>query len=94
MDAAPASVILTSISVLEYRRRYGLLIYITESLPMSDLYNWKVAVDQCHQKHIGPPPALHRRIAYLEAHSDAPRAEPPVSRLKLFLRLLTHRREA
>jgi hypothetical protein len=53
---------------------------------MSDLHNWKMAVDQCHQKHIGPPPALQRRIAYLEAHSDAPRAAPLVSRLKLFLR--------
>jgi len=47
---------------------------------MSDLHNWKAAVDQCHQKHIGPPPALHRRIAYLEAHSDAPRATSSVSR--------------
>ena len=56
---------------------------------MSDLHNWKVAVDECHQKHIGPPPALHRRIAYLEAHSQAAAADPPVSRrarLKLFLR--------
>lgn len=60
---------------------------------MSDLYNWKVSVDQCHQKHIGPPPALQRRIAYLEAHSDAPRADAPVSRLKLLLKFLTRRRE-
>ena len=61
---------------------------------MSDLHNWKVAVDQCHQKHIGPPPALHRRIAYLEAHSQAPRADPPVSRrvrLKWFLRRIWRR---
>jgi hypothetical protein len=53
---------------------------------MSDLHNWKVAVDQCHQKHNGPPPPLHRRIAYLEAHSDAPYAARPISRIKLFLR--------
>ena len=63
---------------------------------MSDLHNWKAAVDQCHQKHIGPPPPLQRRIAYLEAHSDAPRADRPVSRLRLFLRhlwgFLTQRR--
>ena len=60
---------------------------------MSDLYNWKVAVDQCHQKHIGPRPALQRRIAYLEAHSDAPRADPPVSLIKRFLKFWTRRRE-
>ena len=63
---------------------------------MSDLYNWKVAVDQCHQKHIGQPPPLQRRIAYLEAHSDAPRATPSISRrtrLKLFLKFLMQRRE-
>jgi len=47
---------------------------------MSDLYNWKVAVDHCHQKHIGPPPPLLRRIAYLEAHSLAPRVTPAASR--------------
>jgi hypothetical protein len=61
---------------------------------MSDLHNWKVAVDECHQKHIGRPPALHRRIAYMEAHSQAPRADPPVSRrarLKLFLRRIWQR---
>jgi hypothetical protein len=52
---------------------------------MSDLQNWKVAVDQCHQKHIGPPPALQRRIAYLEAHSDPGRAVPSASGLKLLL---------
>jgi len=55
---------------------------------MSDLYNWKVSVDQCHQKHIGPPPALHRRIAYLEAHRDA----PPVSRRARFKLLLRRMR--
>ena len=64
---------------------------------MSDLHNWKVAVDQCHQKHIGPPPPLQRRIAYLEAHSNAPRATPLVSRLKRLLRrtrmFLTQRHE-
>ena len=60
---------------------------------MSDLHNWKVAVDQCHQKHIGPPPALQRRIAYLEAHSDASRPTPPVSRFKLFIQFLTRRHE-
>ena len=59
---------------------------------MSDLHNWKVAVDQCHQKHIGPPPALQRRIAYLEAHRDAPRAQPAVSRLMRFLKLWTRKR--
>ena len=56
---------------------------------MSDLHNWKMAVDQCHQKHIGPPPALYRRIAYLEAHSDGIRIDSPRSaraRLQLFLR--------
>jgi hypothetical protein len=61
---------------------------------MSDLHNWKVAVDQCHQKHIGPPPALHRRIAYLEAHRGASRGTSPVSsraRLKLFLRRIWRR---
>jgi hypothetical protein len=52
---------------------------------MSDLHNWKVAVDQCHQKHIGPPPALHRRIAYLEAHSMA---APPISRRERLKRFL------
>ena len=59
---------------------------------MSDLYNWKVAVDECHQKHIGPPPALQRRIAYLEAHSILTPATPPVSRrvrLTRFLRRLS-----
>ena len=59
---------------------------------MSDLHNWKVSVDQCHAKHIGPPPALQRRIAFLEAHSEAPRAEPPAPRLKLLLNFLTRRR--
>ena len=39
---------------------------------MSDLHNWKVSADLCHQKHIGPPPPLQRRIAFLEAHSAAP----------------------
>jgi hypothetical protein len=61
---------------------------------MSDLHNWKVAVDECHQKHIGPPPALQRRIAYLEAHSMAVRATPPVSRrarLTRFLRRIWRR---
>jgi hypothetical protein len=61
---------------------------------MSDLHNWKVAVDQCHQKHIGPPPALHRRIAYLEAHSLAAPATPPMSRrarLKRFLHRIWRR---
>jgi len=58
---------------------------------MSDLHNWKVSVDQCHQKHIGPPPALQRRIAYLEAHSDAPRAESLLSRIKIFIKLLARR---
>jgi hypothetical protein len=60
---------------------------------MSDWLNWKVAVDQCHQKHIGPPPALQRRIAYLEAHSDAPHTEPPVSRLMRFLKSWTRKRD-
>ena len=62
---------------------------------MSDLFNWKVSVDQCHQKHIGPPPALQRRIAYQEAHRDAIRAAPSVSpwgRIKLLLGFLTRRR--
>jgi len=58
---------------------------------MSDLYNWKVAVDHCHQKHIGQPPPLLRRIAYLEAHSLAQRVTPPASRFKLFIRFLTRR---
>jgi hypothetical protein len=61
---------------------------------MSDWQNWKVAVDQCHHKHIGPPPALQRRIAYLEAHSDAPNAEPLLSRLVRFLRFWMRMREA
>jgi hypothetical protein len=63
---------------------------------MSDLNNWKAAVDQCHQKHIGPPPALQRRIAYLEAHSQAARATTPLSRrarLKLFLMFWTRKSE-
>ena len=60
---------------------------------MSDLHNWKVAVDQCHHKHIGPPPALQRRIAYLEAHSAPQLADRPVSRLKRFLRFLARNRE-
>jgi len=46
---------------------------------MSDLHNWKVSVDQCHQKHIGPPPPLNRRIAYLEAHRWAEQADSPPS---------------
>ena len=63
---------------------------------MSDWHNWKVAVDECHHKHIGPPPALQRRLAYLEAHSDALRAAPPFSRwtqFKLLLKSWMRRRE-
>jgi hypothetical protein len=57
---------------------------------MSDLHNWKVSVDQCHQKHIGPPPALYRRIAYMEAHREAQCPHPPRSRL-VRLKELLHR---
>ena len=56
---------------------------------MSDWHNWKIAVDQCHEKHIGPPPPLQRRIAYLEAHSWQARANPLTSlfaRIKMLLR--------
>jgi hypothetical protein len=59
---------------------------------MSDLHNWKVSVDLCHQKHIGPPPLLQRRIAFLEAHSAASHAVPPISRFKRLLMLLVCRR--
>ena len=55
---------------------------------MSDLHNWKVSADLCHQKHIGPPPPLQRRIAFLEAHSAAPPAVPPESRFKRLLGFL------
>jgi hypothetical protein len=58
-------------------------------MPMSDWHNWKVSVDQCHQKHIGPPPPLHRRIAYMEAHRSPTatwRATPLITRLTLLLR--------
>jgi hypothetical protein len=58
---------------------------------MSDWHNWKVAVDQCHQKHIGPPPPLHRRIAYMEAHRPpmaTRQATPLITRLALLSRRL------
>jgi hypothetical protein len=58
---------------------------------MSDWLNWKISVDQCHQKHIGPPPPLQRRIAYLEAHRWAAGGDAPRSigaRLKQLLRHL------
>jgi hypothetical protein len=58
---------------------------------MSDWHNWKAAVDQCHQKHIGPPPPSQRRIAYLEAHRWAAHGDAPSSimlRLKMLLRRL------
>jgi hypothetical protein len=58
---------------------------------MSDWHNWKASVDQCHQKHIGPPPPLLRRIAYLEAHRWAAHGGAPRSialRLKMLLRHL------
>jgi hypothetical protein len=58
---------------------------------MSDWHNWKASVDQCHQKHIGPPPPLQRRIAYLEAHRWAAPGDAPGSiaaRLKRLLRRL------
>jgi hypothetical protein len=58
---------------------------------MSDWHNWKAAVDQCHQKHIGPPPPLQRRIAYLEAHRWTASGAAPSSimpRLKMLLRSL------
>ena len=58
---------------------------------MSDWHNWKASVDLCHQKHIGPPPPLQRRIAYLEAHRWAARGDEPrsiVARLKRLLRRL------
>jgi hypothetical protein len=53
---------------------------------MSDWYNWKVAVDECHAKHIGPPPRLHRRIAYREAHRWTRRVDSPAP---IFARLVT-----
>ena len=58
---------------------------------MSDWHNWKVSVDQCHGKHIGPPPPLQRRIAYLEAHrlaAHGDRRRWPRTHLKLLLRRL------
>ena len=58
---------------------------------MSDWHNWKVSVDQCRDKHIGPPPPLQRRVAYLEAHRWAARAVSSRSlrfHLKLMLRRL------
>ena len=58
---------------------------------MSDWHNWKIAVDQCHQKHIGPPPPLLRRIAYLEAHTWVARAHSPtflLARVKVLLHRL------
>jgi hypothetical protein len=56
---------------------------------MSDWHNWKVSVDECHHKHIGPPPPSQRRIAYLEAHRWIVRGDAQKSfrlRLKRFLR--------
>jgi hypothetical protein len=61
---------------------------------MSDLHNWKVSVDQCHQKHIGPPPPLNRRIAYLEAHRWAGHAGSPtpiLARIQALLRRMWRR---
>ena len=58
---------------------------------MSDWHNWKAAVDQCHQTHIGPPPPSQRRIAYLEAHRHVLPSDAPSSimlRLKMLLRRL------
>ena len=62
---------------------------------MSDWHNWKIAVDQCHEKHIGPPPPLQRRIAYLEAHRLVARADSPtllLTRIKALLRRLASSR--
>jgi hypothetical protein len=59
---------------------------------MADWHNWKASVDQCHQKHIGPPPPSQRRIAYLEAHRWAAHDDASSSialRLKTLLRRLT-----
>jgi hypothetical protein len=56
---------------------------------MSDWHNWKISVDLCHQKHIGPPPAQQRRIAYVEAHRWA---APSYSRKPLAVRIATFMR--
>jgi hypothetical protein len=58
---------------------------------MSDWHNWSINVDQCRQKHIGPPPPLQRRIAYLEAHrwvAHTKSLAPLLARIKLLLRRL------
>jgi hypothetical protein len=59
------------------------------STAMIEFHHWKIAVDQCRQKHIGPPPPLYRRIAYEEAHRWAQRTDsrmPIRSRLTMILR--------
>jgi hypothetical protein len=34
-----------------------------------ELYNWMRSMQACHEKHIGGPPPLHRRIAYADSYS-------------------------
>ncbi len=34
-----------------------------------ELYNWMRSMQACHEKHIGGPPPLHRRIARAESYS-------------------------
>lgn len=35
-----------------------------------ELYNWMRSMQACHEKHIGGPPALHRRIAYAATYAE------------------------
>jgi hypothetical protein len=46
-----------------------------------ELYNWMRSMQACHEKHIGGPPPLHRRVAYAESYSGR-EAERPLMRAR------------
>ena len=46
-----------------------------------ELYNWMRSMQACHEKHIGGPPPLHRRIAYADAYAGR-EAEGALGRLR------------